>query len=325
MEPDQGHADRPEASLLSRRQYLLSTGAIASSAAVGAAATPAAAAADAVAEVGTASASHEWADVSVTNSYSDPVAVAPTLSYQGPHPASPRVREVTGDGFDVRVEEWRYLDGWHRTESVGYLAGEAGAHATAGGTRFELGRVRTDHRWSAVSFDADFSVPPIVFSNAQTRNGAHPVVTRTKDVSASGMRVRLQEEEAEGPHLEETVGYLAIEAGIGDLNGRGFEAGIQRNVDDGWQTVAFYGSYERPTFLADTQTTRGDNTATVRYRNLTGSSVQVKIEEEQSRDQETSHVGETVGYLVVEGAPTATAADESGYGMGGYGAGGYGQ
>ena len=52
-------------------------------------------------------------------------------------------------------------------------------------------------------------------------------------------------------------------------------------------------------FLADLQSFNGDDPVDIRYRNLTQSGVEVRIEEEQSADEETSHL-EAIGYAVFE-------------------------
>jgi uncharacterized protein YkwD len=101
------------------------------------------------------------------------------------------------------------------------------------------------------------------------------------------------------------VGYLAVEPGSGTLNGRAFEAGTRNDVPGSWRTIEFGGTYSDPVLLAALQTFRGANTCGVRYRNLTESSVEVKVEEERSRDAETAHLGERVGYLVVEGVDSS--------------------
>ena len=54
-------------------------------------------------------------------------------------------------------------------------------------------------------------------------------------------------------------------------------------------------------FVADLQTFEGYNTAELRYRNLSGTGVDVKVEEEQSEDDETGHRYEAIGYAVFEG------------------------
>lgn len=320
MAPEQGREDDPEASLLSRRQYLLATGALAGTASVG---VGPAAAADVTLDAMTVSADHTWSTVQVSNSYSTPVVVAPALSFAGTNPASPRVRNVASDGFELSVEEWRYLDGRHLSESVGCFVLDSGEHTSADGRKLVAGTVQTDHHWTSVSFPTAFASTPVVFSNAQTENGRQPVVTRHSDVSGSGMQVRLQEEEALGPHLDEDVGYLAIEPGVGTVGGRPYEASRDVKAGSTWRTISFSGSYEQPIFLADIQTTLGTNTATVRYRNLSGSGVEVKVEEERSADREINHLPERIGYLVIEGESQTDT--ETGYGLGGYGEGGYGQ
>lgn len=320
MSPDQGREDPPEASLLSRRQYLLGTGATTSgilTAATGGVSAATSPTLDAVA----VSANHAWRTVQPQSTHTDPVVVAPALSYHGTNPASPRLRNVTADEFDVRVQEWRYLDGAHLAETVGCLIADVGRFSLEDGRAVELGRTRTNHRWTAVSFDSSFGSAPVVFSNAQTENGSHPVVTRTRSVTTSGMELRLQEEENEGPHLTETIGYLAVEPGTGTIDGRPFEVESVADVGTRWQTISFADSYSEPIFIADLQSYRGANTATVRYRNLTSTSVEVMVEEERSQDQEVAHLPEEIGYCVIEG----NAVTESGYGNGGYGVGGYGE
>lgn len=290
------------AASLSRRGYLRATGLLAGGLGLGAVAERATARTSAAAvEAGSAAANHTWQTVGLSGAADDPVVLASGLSYSGPQPASPRLRDVAGDAFDLRVEEWGYLDGAHREETVGYLATDPGRYALADGTAVEFGRARTDHRWASVAFDSSFSSTPVVFSQSQTVAGPQPVVTRQRDVSASGFGVRLQEAEAQGPHRVEDVGYLAVEPGSGTLDGRAYEAGTQSGVGGAWTTVEFGGSYSDPVLLVAMQTFRGSNTCSVRYRNLTGSSVDVRVQEERSADAETAHLGERVGYLVVDG------------------------
>lgn len=80
------------------------------------------------------------------------------------------------------------------------------------GSVIEVGKVETNHDWTSVNFEAKFSTNPITLSQCQTFNGAQAVVTRENRVRSNGFQVRLQEEEAhEGFHLNETVGYLAVQ------------------------------------------------------------------------------------------------------------------
>ena len=54
-------------------------------------------------------------------------------------------------------------------------------------------------------------------------------------------------------------------------------------------------------FFAAMQTTDGGDTSGVRYKNLNDNTVDVFIEEETSRDDETAHTTEVIGYLVLYG------------------------
>ena len=310
MVRDTSVSSEPEASL-SRRGYLRATGLLAGGVGLGAVADRATAVAPSLSvDAASVSTDHDWKTVQLSGSSNDPVVLAPSLSYRGAQPASPRLRNVASDAFDVAVEEWGYLDGSHREETIGYLATDPGHYGLSSGA-LEVGRVRTDHRWESVSFSSSFSATPVVFSQAQTVAGGQPVVTRNRDVSASGLSVRLQEAESRGSHRVEDVGYLAVEPGSGTLDGHAYEAGTHSGVGGGWTTVEFGATYSDPILLVDMQTFRGSNTCSVRYRDLTESSVDVKVQEERSDDGETAHLGEHVGYLVVE-----SAAEQGGGGSG---------
>lgn len=179
---------------------------------------------------------------------------------------------------------------------------ESGTHSLDG-VKAESGTVEIDDSFQSVSFQQDFSARPVVFSQAQSRRGLDAVVTRNADVSRTGMRVLLKEQDSYGAHMEEVVGYLAVEEGFGTLGGSAFEAGrTPVAVTEDWYEISFDGSYSDPSFVTDIQSYTGYDTAEIRYRNLTGSSVEVKIEEERSLDDEVAHRAESVGYLVFDGA-----------------------
>ena len=142
--------------------------------------------------------------------YSDPVVVAQISSFEGPDPCHIRIRDVTGDRIGVEIEEWSYLDGRHAFEDLTIAVVEAGQHRLPNGWTIDAGKLQVDSNWTAATFSAPMPDPPIVFSQCMTRAGPDPVVTRQRDVSPTGFDVRLQEEEALGPHVAETVGWIAI-------------------------------------------------------------------------------------------------------------------
>jgi subtilisin len=255
------------------------------------------------------SGTNDWHQVSLTGSYTDPVVVMNPLSYDGGHPSHVRLRNVSGDGFDFKIEEWRYLDGNHTSETVQYLVVEAGTHELADGTFLEAGTTTAGTNFTDVSFTQSFDAAPVVFGQAQTFNGHHPIVTRTRDLSSGGVSLKVQEEEAESWHATETVGYLAVQAGAGSNDGQSYEVGTTADtVTHDWHTISFDQSYGSPLFLASMQTTDGWQPAGLRYRNLTADSVEVFVEEERSADDEMGHASEVVGYAVFDGSGALSGA-----------------
>lgn len=252
-----------------------------------------------------------WGTYNISLTLSYPVIIAKPLSYGGKQPAHTRIRRI-GRGsrdFDCRVEEWEYEDDSHLEESVGSLAIDGGRRGNDDYSEFlEAGyKPGVDENWGQITYygsnntDDGFSTTPVVFTQAQTVNGKQAIVTRNQNVDGHSFDVRVQEEESNGAHTKERIGWLAIEPGVGHLNGQRYETDVIVNqVNDSWHQINFNNSYTNPVFLADMQTFNGPDPCGMRYQNLSGSSVEVKIEEEQSTTKETTHLEEDVGYFVIE-------------------------
>ncbi|MFB9809080.1 hypothetical protein ACFFQF_30085 [Haladaptatus pallidirubidus] len=238
------------------------------------------------------------------------VTIAKPLSYNGGQPVHVRLRNDANAGFEYKLEEWNYLDGSHTTETFHILHSltmepSEREFGLSDGTRYQVkaGEVSVSDEFNTVSMGNFFTERPVVLAQSQTYNGTEPIVTRVTDVSPNSFRVRLQEEEANGAHTTETVGYIALQQATGQINTQSFE--VQRTaqtVSDQWTLIGFQQEYETPRFIAGLQTYSGLDTANLRYRNLSGTGVEVKVEEEQSADAETAHTTEAVGYVVFEGA-----------------------
>ena len=48
-------------------------------------------------------------------------------------PAVVRIRKVDSTGFEIKIQEWDYLDGKHDHETVGYVVVEKGSYLLPGG------------------------------------------------------------------------------------------------------------------------------------------------------------------------------------------------
>jgi hypothetical protein len=81
---------------------------------------------DFLAESGTVLADHNWVTVTLRHTYNKPVVVLGGLSASDPDAATIRVRNVSATSFQVRVQEWSYLDGIHAPQQLSYLVIEGG-------------------------------------------------------------------------------------------------------------------------------------------------------------------------------------------------------
>ena len=152
--------------------------------------------------------------------------------------------------------------------------------------------------WTSGSFASGFSSAPVVLASVNTRNAPDAVAPRLRNITASGFEATLQEQELDDQaHPGETLDYLAIQAG----SGSGWKSGLLSNVTHNNKNLPLSTVFSStPPLLANIQTYNGLDTSALRYNGAINNgtlSVWVKVEEEKSKDSETAHGNETVGYL----------------------------
>lgn len=128
---------------------------------------------------------HEEQVVHLTHTFRNPVVIMGTLSFNGGHPSTVRVYDVTTTSFKVQIQEWVYLDVWHTTETISWLVAEAGHHDLEDGNSYEAGFSNVGGKWNCVNFDAKMS-DPVVFSQITSDVQGQPMVTRMKNLDSEG-------------------------------------------------------------------------------------------------------------------------------------------
>lgn len=246
-----------------------------------------------------------WRKVTLQSNFKNPVVVMGTPSRLGGEPITVRVRNVTPNSFEVRIDEWEYLDGRHGIENVSFLVVEAGSYTLADGTKIKAGRLEANYRWTNLAFGGtgNFTAAPVVLTQVMTINENVAVTTRHRNIGTQGLEIRIQEEEAaDRIHAMETVGWVAIELGQASSNGLDLEVGLTGNVVTHLNhTIDFATNFtERPGFFAQMQSHFGGDNATVRHNGLTNRSATIFLEEERSFDNEIAHNPEIVGWLALE-------------------------
>ncbi|WP_299916888.1 M10 family metallopeptidase C-terminal domain-containing protein [uncultured Roseobacter sp.] len=241
--------------------------------------------------------SDQWHTVTFSAVIENAVVVMGPMTFNGVQPGTTRVRDVTDTGFQFQIDEWNYLDGGHIEESIGWLAVSEGSHTLAGGQTIVAGTQDIGTDFTEISFGETLG-EAVALAEVTTFNGSDAVTTRIKNVDDSGFEVQLQEEEAEGPHVIETVSWIAIETGTSaglDV----FLTDDQVNQDaDSFVFNTGFGT--APVLLADMQSTDGPDTATLRMSALSDTGVSLFVEEEASDDSELRHTNETAGYVALE-------------------------
>lgn len=248
---------------------------------------------------------HTWTTITLPISFNNPVVVAGGATRDGGHQGNVRIRNVTSNSFQIRFQEWDYLDGSHTTENIGYMVVEAGIHTLTDGTQLVAGTTSlTNEAFQTVSYPASFSAAPLVIGQISSDNDTSAVVERIRNVGSNSFQVQMQEEEAaDGIHATETFSYIAIDQGTAQSDTTSLNAVTTGNTVTQQNTTVNFGSIGQattPVILTDMQTRDGGDTATLRIRSQSSTSVTLFVEEEKSRDNELSHTTEVAGVLAIE-------------------------
>lgn len=246
-----------------------------------------------------------WVHVDFSGTYVKPVVIARLVSKNNNEPCVVRMDNVTSTGVDLRLQEYDYLDGGHPVEQVSYLVMEAGNYTLADGTRIEAGSFNTNatNNYYPFAFNQEFAEVPVIVTSITTFNETDTVTSRMRKVDTTGFDCKLQEQEANAKkHLNESVAYIAWEPASGSQNGIRYEVSRSTNtVTNAAKTLNYAAGFSnRPLLYTDMQTTDGGDTAALRTVNSSAASLTVMVEEEQSKDSETSHTTEEAGYIAIQ-------------------------
>lgn len=155
----------------------------------------------------------------------------------------------------------------------------------------------TSDRWKYVEFPVNYATRPVVFSQVASENEMDGIIVRVRNISKQGFEMRLLEEEGgDGVHNAEDVSWIAVEQGA--FQDGSFEAALVPNVNSALTTLNFVNSYgTNPAFISNVLTYDDSDPISIRYQNMSGSSVSLSLQEEASFDTEGIHGNEDVGYI----------------------------
>jgi hypothetical protein len=144
-----------------------------------------------------------------------PVVVLAVTTRNEADTVTTRLRNVTREGFEYRLQEQESNSYSHARETVSYIAWEVST-GVLNGRRYEVNRTGqsvTDRYWSIV-FRNSFSRPPALIADMLSANDLDPASLVYRNKTAAAVRVRILEERSLSSnmtHAAERVGYILLE------------------------------------------------------------------------------------------------------------------
>ncbi len=217
-----------------------------------------------------------------------------------------RMRNITTEGFEMRLREEEISSGAHAHEKVSWMAIEPGALTDT--TKLQ-GFLMTNFNSTAktLNFSPAFSgTVPAFISAIQTTKDLEPVAIRYSNLTTSSVSVVLEEEkskDAEVTHANEDIAYLAFKPGtLRDKDNRFVGTSGVLNLTNDWTTVSLPRAFNKPVVIFGGVPTGGDPSL-IRVRNVNAQSFEVRIQEWDYLDG--IHSTTPVAYFVVEGSVSA--------------------
>jgi Ca2+-binding RTX toxin-like protein len=228
--------------------------------------------------------------VKITNA-----VVVLTGTQAGGEPYTLRVTDRDENGFWVELSEWEYQDNKRNaSETINWVAIEAGVHQLADGRLVEAGTVIADPKSGTVAFAAKFTNTPVVLTSVMSRFKPEAVDSNPTAVTSAGAEIRLESEKARaGKAGKELVGYIAFQTGTGVLR-------VADGVDSTRRNFTLTGTFTNAVVLAEEQTAKQTDPGVVQIGGVSGTNVTLFFNEDQSAGLDTAHGKEDLGIVGLE-------------------------
>lgn len=240
-----------------------------------------------------------WWRVEFTEALKNAAVVMGPPTSDGSDPSTMRVRNIDETGFEFQLDEWDYLDGRHKTETVSWLAIESGVHSVNGQT-IAAGSETSSGKLATVQLGTVFDTAPTVLAQVASVNNSAAVTDRISNVTDASFDIRLQSQESKTGYGTENLSWIAVsqseldsESVISGNTGKVVTHDALKIDMPGFDPSSF-------AFLADMQTMDGTDPTTVRLGAMQDDRISVFLEEERSSDWEVRHKVEDVGLVAVE-------------------------
>ena len=260
----------------------------------------------------------EWQTVTLPYNYEDMVVVATPQYGSGDAPAVVRVRNASGNSFEMKMQNpsGQAVSGY----TVQYIAVEAGVYTAAQhGIDMEAVKydsARTDGNGTWVGEARTYAQPyedPIVLGQVMSANDAEWSVfwaygtVRTNRPSSDALHtgVSIAQDTTNRTRVSETVGYIVIEAGNIELNGMLLTAGAGSDTIVGFGAPRTYdhgmSGIPETVILSTAGLDGSDGGWPVLYgaSSIDATQLSLVFDEDQIRDTERNHTTEQIAYIAI--------------------------
>ena len=157
-----------------------------------------------------------WNTVTLNHVYAtNPVILSQVGTANDPAAVTTRQRNVGPANFELQLEEEEGSANDHGTETVYWVAIEAGIGAEAIKHEAGITADAVTQNWYTIAFAQGYAQAPVFLAAFQTADGGDPVAMRYQNLNGSTIEIFAEEEQAandETGHTQEVAGYAVFEA-----------------------------------------------------------------------------------------------------------------
>jgi PKD repeat protein len=275
--------------------------------------------------------SNSWITVTLNNTYTSMVVVAtPVLPNSSATSVVTRIRNASGSSFDLRIQ------GAGTTASgnynVEYLVVEEGDYSVAnGGINMEAVKVtstvtarKSGWTYESRSYNNTYS-NPVVLGQVMTYNDADWSVfwasqngSRTNPPTASSFACgKHVAEDPDQTRANETIGYIVVESGSGQLNGFYYEASVGSDIVKGTDNTSSGYNYNTgvtaQNAVLSTAAVDGNNGTWPVFYGVSpiSTSLTLVAEECEAADSERKHITEQAAYFAFGNAVSKRQTEQT--------------
>lgn len=217
-------------------------------------------------------------------------------------PVIARLRNVSKNQFELKIQEETANSNERLGESVAWFALEPGTQL--GDYQLETAIENVGEVEKNINFQQSFAETPAFFTTMQTTFDKETAYPRNNNLTAAGVKVKIEEEESvdtDITHTAEEMAYLAIDTAI-LTNDKGAILGEtnKKTITTNWTTINLTNTYTNPVVVANSLSTNEDSPAIVQVSNVTANSFDIRVKAWDYLSG--THADEEISYIVLEGS-----------------------